>query len=104
VHLEDARLLLTPSDFVLYHNYPNPFNPATTIRYAIPQAERVTLRVYNILGQQVASLVDGRQEAGFYAAQWDGKDARGRGVASGIYFYRIQAGKFVRTEKMLLLK
>ncbi|OGG47088.1 MAG: hypothetical protein A3F84_14020 [Candidatus Handelsmanbacteria bacterium RIFCSPLOWO2_12_FULL_64_10] len=104
VRLEDARLLLTPSDFALSHNYPNPFNPATTIRYAIPQAERVTLRVYNLLGQQVASLVDARQEAGFYAIQWDGKDAQGRRAASGVYFYRMQAGKFVRTEKMLLLK
>lgn len=104
MHLEDARLLLTPSNFDLAHNYPNPFNPATTIRYAIPQAERVTLRVYNILGQQVVSLVDARQETGFYAAQWDGKDTHGRSVASGVYFYRIQAGKFARTEKMLLLK
>jgi len=99
-----ADLLLTPSDFALSHNYPNPFNPVTTIRYAIPQAERVTLRVYNLLGQQVATLVDARQEAGFYAIQWDGKDAQGRRAASGVYFYRMQAGKFTRTEKMLLLK
>jgi hypothetical protein len=99
-----ADLLLTPSDFALSHNYPNPFNPVTTIRYAIPQAERVALRVYNLLGQQVATLVDARQEAGFYAIQWDGKDAQGRPAASGVYFYRMQAGKFTRTEKMLLLK
>ena len=104
VHLEDARLYLVPSDFILAHNYPNPFNPITTIRYAIPQAERVTLRVYNILGQQVATLLDARQEAGFYTVRWDGKDTRGRGVASGVYFYRMVAGKFVHAEKMLLQK
>ena len=103
-----TRLSLVPENFALEHNFPNPFNPETTIRYAIPEASQVRLIVYNILGQEVTRLVDKNQIPGFYALAWDGKDTFGRGVASGVYIYRIQAtGKtqrFSQVHKMLLLK
>jgi hypothetical protein len=102
------RLALVPENFTLEHNFPNPFNPETTIRYAIPEAARVRLVVYNVLGQEVTRLVDRDQVPGFYALRWDGKDSFGRGVASGVYLYKIHASgetqKFSQIHKMLLLK
>ena len=102
------RLALVPKDFALDHNFPNPFNPETTIRYAIPEASQVRLVVYNILGQEVARLVDKDQVPGFYALRWDGTDTFGRSVASGVYLYKIQAigetQRFSQVHKMLLLK
>ncbi len=88
-----------PESFSLSQNYPNPFNPVTEIRYALPKDCQVRLEVYSILGQRVATLVEGTQEAGYKAVRWDAS-----GVASGIYFYRLQAGSFVESKKMILLK
>jgi hypothetical protein len=88
-----------PGGFKLEQNYPNPFNPATTIRYSLPHKSQVLLTVYNTLGQQVATLVQGQQEAGSYEVQFDGY-----ALASGVYFYRIQAGTFVATKKLILMK
>ena len=88
-----------PSPSRLYQNYPNPFNPSTTIRYGLPYRSRVTLAVFNTLGQQVATLVQGEQEAGFHEVQFDGS-----GLASGVYLYRLRAGEFVQTRKLLLLQ
>lgn len=80
-------------------NYPNPFNPTTTFRYGLPKPSDVTLTVYNLLGQKVATLVEKYQNAGYYVVQWDATD-----LASGIYFYQITAGNLTQTRKMLLLK
>ena len=89
----------TPELFELSQNYPNPFNPSTTITYSIPYTVNVELTVYNILGQQVGTLVDGLEEPGFKAVQFDASK-----LASGLYFYRLEAGDFSSTKKFLLLK
>ncbi|MBI4553395.1 MAG: fibronectin type III domain-containing protein [Candidatus Latescibacteria bacterium] len=94
-----------PREFALHQNYPNPFNPETTIRFDLPALTAVTLRIYNLLGQEVATLLDGDPKpAGFYTIRWDGRDASGRPVASGLYVYRLEAGTFVKTRKMLLMR
>lgn len=88
-----------PERFLLQQNYPNPFNPSTTIRYELPRRVRVMLRIYNLLGEEVATVVDEEKEAGRYDAVWDAA-----GFASGVYLYRLQAAKFVQTKKMIILK
>ena len=88
-----------PKDYVLFQNYPNPFNPVTTIKYGLPKPSQVTLKVYNILGQEVATLVGRRQEAGYYQVQWDAQN-----VSSGVYLYCIYAEGFIKIRKMLVLK
>ena len=93
-----------PTTYALNQNYPNPFNPSTEIAFALPSAGRVTLTVYNVLGQAVKTLVDGDLEAGSHQVTWDGTSNGGSVAASGIYFYRIQASNFVATKKMTLLK
>ena len=93
-----------PRDFSLAQNVPNPFNPTTTIRFELPKAADVTLKVFNLLGQEVRTLINGRQEAGFHTVVWDGRNTSGRAVASGVYFYHLQAGTFSKAKKMLLLK
>ena len=94
-----------PKVFALANNYPNPFNPATTIKYALPQAADVELTVYNVTGQAVRTLVAERQNAGRYAVEWDATNDSGHSLSSGMYFYRLEAsGEFLETKKMLLLK
>jgi flagellar hook assembly protein FlgD len=88
----------------LWQNYPTPFNPRTSIGYCVAQEGEVRLSVYNVLGQEVVSLVDGPQAAGRHVVTWDGRDAGGGAVASGLYFCRLEAGDFVQTKKMLLLR
>jgi len=90
---------LVPRHFALQPNYPNPFNPSTTIRYAVPASQHVTLRIYDLLGRPVATLVDGWQQAGRYTASFDATH-----LASGVYLYRLEAGDFVETRTMLLVK
>ena len=101
-----AMLLHTrPAAFSLASNYPNPFNPATTIRYALPQAADVRLTVYNVVGQAVRTLVAEHQSAGRYLVAWDATNDNGHSLSAGIYFYRLQAGdEFHAVKKMLLLK
>lgn len=82
-------------------NSPNPFNPTTIIRFSLPHPEESELAIYNLRGQRVATLVKGSQEAGNHVLQWDGRDAQGRELASGVYFYRLQAGNWVETRKLL---
>ena len=94
-----------PEAFSLADNFPNPFNPATTIQYALPQAADVELTVYNVVGQPVRTLVAEHQNAGRYAVEWDATDDSGHSLSSGMYFYRLEAGgEFREVKKMLLLK
>ncbi|MCY3764725.1 MAG: T9SS type A sorting domain-containing protein [Gemmatimonadetes bacterium] len=98
------RLSSLPGEYELDQNVPNPFNPSTVIGYRIPEAGPVRLAIYNLLGQEVRVLVDLYMEAGSFTATWDGKDEMGRQVSSGIYLYRIQAGGFSASRRMLFLK
>ncbi|HEY3296470.1 MAG TPA: S8 family serine peptidase [bacterium] len=88
-----------PTDYTLYQNYPNPFNPVTEIRFDLPEAARVELKVFNTLGQLVTTLVSETRPAGSYTAMWDGKD-----VAAGMYIYQLKAGNFTDAKKMVLIK
>lgn len=94
----------TPQVYSLSKNYPNPFNPTTTIEYAIPSNGKVELVVYNMAGQKVRTMVNETKEAGFFKAVWDGRNDRGETVASGLYFYKLVSGKFNKIEKMTLVK
>jgi hypothetical protein len=97
VDIEDLAGI--PKEFALEQNYPNPFNPSTTIRYGLPNRSHVTLSVFNTLGQQVAQLVNGEQEAGYHEVRFDAS-----GLASGVYLYRMVAGGFVETRRLMLLR
>jgi hypothetical protein len=104
VELNTVTVKQIPSQFELSQNYPNPFNPTTTIKYQIAQDTRVTLEVFNMLGQKIATLVNGTQSAGYYNISWNGMNSFGQQVSSGVYIYRLHAGSFVKTLKMNLLK
>lgn len=93
-----------PSRHFLAQNSPNPFGPRTQIRFGLPIAEEVELDVFDVAGRKVATLLTGRHEPGVYAVEWNGADTHGRQVASGIYFYRLRAGTFSSTKKMLLIR
>ena len=97
IYPEEINYIL--NDYNLSNNYPNPFNPVTTIEYTLPRSGEVSLIIYNILGKEVARLVDGEMTAGNHTANWDASN-----FASGIYFYRLKSGNFVQTRKMVLLK
>ena len=100
-----------PTEFFLSQNFPNPFNPATIIRYGLPSASRVIIKLYDVLGQEIKTLVDETQDKGYQSVEWNGKNEFGLTVASGIYIYRITATnpqnineRFIQTKRMLLLK
>jgi hypothetical protein len=101
---EVAPSVILPESFSLAQNAPNPFNPQTRIDYDIPKATNVKLEIFNVLGQQVKTLVNDFQEAGAKSVIWDGRDNSGYTVSSGIYFYRMEAGDFSMTRKMMMLK
>lgn len=90
--------------FELAPNYPNPFNPETTIRYQVARSVKVNITIYNVLGQKVRTLVDASRPAGAHRIVWNGKDERGLGLPTGMYFYKMKAGEFVQVRKMLLLQ
>jgi len=88
-----------PRQFMLRQNYPNPFNPSTTFAFSIPKKSFVSLKVYDVIGREVATVVSEQLNEGNYTQQWNAS-----GLSSGVYFYRIQAGNFVETKKLILLK
>ncbi|MFA4923549.1 MAG: M4 family metallopeptidase, partial [Ignavibacteriaceae bacterium] len=93
-----------PDKFEVFQNYPNPFNPSTSITYSLPKSETVTLNVYDIVGRKIAELVNNLQNPGTYKVTWNGKNSSGENIASGIYFYELNAGTFKSIKKMILLK
>jgi hypothetical protein len=88
-----------PASFSLSQNYPNPFNPSTTISFSLPSRSFVTLKIFDMLGKEVTTIVSGEMSSGNYTKQWDAAI-----MSSGIYFYRLQAGSFTETKKLILLR
>ena len=99
----DERDIL-PSNFKLYNNHPNPFNPITTIRYDLPTDELVNISVYDMKGRMVKTLVNGSQNTGQNAIKWNGTNNKNEQMSAGIYLYTIQIGDFRQSKKMVLLK
>jgi oligosaccharide reducing-end xylanase len=97
--VKDQLKSLSAPQYTLHQNHPNPFNPATEITYSVPQSSYISLKVYNLVGQELATLFEGVRRAGNYSVTFDGQR-----YASGVYFYRMQAYKFVETKKLILLK
>ena len=93
-----------PEQFILYPNYPNPFNPVTTIRYDLSEESFVDITIYDMLGNVVNNLVKTNQSSGYKSIQWDATNNQGEPVSAGVYLYKIQAGDFADTKKMILLK
>lgn len=103
--VDDGSTANLPKQFALQQNYPNPFNPTTTIKFDVPRRSQVNLTVYNVLGQKVKTLIDKVMDAGAaQVAEWDGTTDGGNSVSTGIYFYKMEAGSFVQTKKMVLMK
>ena len=96
--------VLLPEVITLAQNFPNPFNPTTEIKFAIPQPMRIRIHIFNTMGQKVNTLIDDDLLAGVYSIKWNGTDASGHKVSSGIYFYQLDAGEFIETKKMLFVK
>ncbi|PIU44710.1 MAG: hypothetical protein COS95_07675 [Ignavibacteriales bacterium CG07_land_8_20_14_0_80_59_12] len=92
-----------PAEFALRQNYPNPFNPTTIIDYDLPLAGRVTIRIFDLLGEEIRTLLDGERPAGYHRIVWDGKTNAGKTAGTGVYFYRLTTGNHASTRKMLIL-
>ena len=101
---ENSPEAAVPSDYYLSSNYPNPFNPVTSLSFGLPTAGHVRLQIYNVLGQQVKTLIDEPMEIGHHEVTWNGRDGSGKAVSSGVYFYRLESGQFGQTRKMMLVK
>ena len=99
---DDENML--PDEFALFQNYPNPFNPSTQISFDIPKSELITVRIFNLLGQDVKTLVSKIMNPGRYTFEWDGKDLLSNDVASGMYFYELRGESFISRKKMLLIR
>jgi hypothetical protein len=109
VHIEDdvvtgANDNAVPERFALHNAVPNPFNPQTTLSFSLPTASHVRLTIYDVRGHLVTTLVDEDRGPGVHDVVWNGRDARNRQVASGVYLYRIEAGSFIETKRMVLVK
>ena len=99
VNIENTNINTTPTSFLLYQNYPNPFNPSTTIKYSVPNQSIVSLKLFDVLGSEIKTIVNEEKPIGNYEVNFDASN-----LPSGVYFYRLQAGDFVETKKMVLLK
>ena len=97
--IDEADNGAIPRDYVMYQNFPNPFNPSTNIKFGLPKSGKVTLEIFNILGQKVATMWNGFKPAGFHSLEFDAQD-----IPSGVYLYRIQAAAFSQVRKMMLIK
>ena len=102
--IKPDELPRVPTKIALYQNYPNPFNPTTTIRYDLPGTEKVVLKIYNTMGQEVRTLVNEVETAGMKAIAWDGKDNSSQTVSSGVYIYRLKVGNAVTARKMVMAR
>ena len=107
--VDEGHVQRLPVSIELYQNYPNPFNPTTTIKYSIPQSGFVSIKVFNLLGQEVVKLVNKEKGAGVYSIEFSAKggspsSGNASNLTSGIYLYRIQSGDYSLTKKMILLK
>jgi hypothetical protein len=101
---DDGQIPEIPAEFNLKQNYPNPFNPTTTIAYQLPEASHVQITIYSLRGDLVRLLINRTEDRGSHNVRWDSKDEHGQPVSGGIYFYRLRAGAYTRTMKMLVLK
>ena len=101
---EEGNTAETPQAFTLHRNVPNPFNPGTAIGYELTQPVQVSLRIYDLLGREVAVLVGGMMDAGHHEAYWNGRDSNGNPAASGVYLYRLEAGGSAETKRMMLVR
>ncbi len=90
--------------FKLFQNYPNPFNPVTNIKFEIPSSQNVLIRIYNLNGKEIKTLINEYKEPGLYEIKWDGTNDYGQKVSSGVYIYSLETGKFSKSLKMLYLK
>ena len=93
-----------PENYQLFQNYPNPFSQNTTVRFVLPEAAEINLKIYNVRGQLVKTLVSGQLESGFHSIAWDGLGNDGKRVASGLYIYRLQTSNHLFVKKMLFVK
>jgi glucose/arabinose dehydrogenase len=103
IYSNEIEVIVIPSEYILYQNYPNPFNSSTVIKYALPFDSKITLEVYNIIGERIGQLVNEERSAGYYTIDFN-SSSFSRSISSGVYFYRIHAGNFVSAKKMILLK
>jgi len=101
---EEGSTAEEPYAFTLYQNAPNPFNPGTSIGYELTQPGQVNLRIYDLLGREIAELVDGMKDTGHHEVYWNGRDSSGNPAASGVYLYRFEAGGHAVTKRMMLVR
>ena len=102
--LSTKSQLEIPDRFIVHHNYPNPFNPITTISYELPENSFVNVTIFDMLGREVKKLVNGKQDSGYHQVNWDGTHDNGKPVSSGVYLYFIRTENAIQTGKMILLK
>lgn len=100
----EPRVVVLPTEYKLYQNYPNPFNPTTQIEFDLPDVSDISIRIFNTLGQEVATIIKGSFNAGHYVVTWNGKSNAGIDVATGLYIYQLKAGSFLDTKKMILMR